>query len=292
MELSTATKFNVTILPWQGPVPFFEAYREIAETVCHALRRLGYETVLTDGKYLEDRVNIVFGFHIMDPARLPRLSRNTIFYHLEQTRPKGDVKRIFHEIQSQIIMWEYSQRNIPLLQEMGISRIVHVPVGYVPEMRRIDNQAEQDIDVLFYGLVDERRQKILDGLAARGLNVKVLQFIYGEERDQHIARSKVVLNMRREGMRIFEVARVSYLLANSKAVVSEYSGDVEIDDDLKESLVLADYDRLISTCARLVHDAEERRHHEKQGFKVMSARDECAILRKALEESENIWQKE
>ncbi len=289
MELSPATKFNVTILPWQGPVPFFEAYREIAETVCHALRRLGYEAVLTDGKYLEDRINIVFGFHIMDPARLPGLSRNTIFYHLEQTRPDGQVRRIFHEIQSQVIMWEYSRRNIPLLRKMGISRIIHVPVGYVPEMRRIGNQEKQDIDVLFYGLVDERRQKILDGLAARGLNVKVLQFIYGEERDRYIARSKVVLNMRREGMRIFEVARVSYLLANGKAVVSEYSDDVEIDDDLKESLVLAGYDELIPACARLVHDLEERRHQEKRGFSVMAARDECAIIQEALRRTSRIW---
>jgi hypothetical protein len=116
-----------------------------------------------------------------------------------------------------------------------------VPIGYVPELRRINPVSAPGIDVLFYGLVEGRRN------------------LYGAARDAYIARAKVVLNMHLYETHLFEVVRVSYLLANSKAVVAEVGRATEIDDDLRDAVVAAPDERLVTTCLDLVRNDERRR---------------------------------
>lgn len=281
MGLQQPSKFNLCIVSCPGPVPFFEAYREVAETVEIGLRKLGHDVMLSDHHIEGNRINIVFGFHMLNADNLPLLPESTIFYQLEQVAI-GNLKPIFHQVKSRFVVWDYSPRNCETLRDHGITNVVHVPIGYVPEMRRIQAAPEQDIDVLFYGLVDKRRLRILRGLEQAGVRVRLLQGVYGAERDACIARSKVVLNMHLYEARIFELVRVFYLLANSKAVVSEWGERTEIEEDFKEAVALVDYDELVDTCVKLVQDHAQRRHFEDTGFAVMSARDECAYLETAL----------
>ena len=69
------------------------------------------------------------------------------------------------------------------------------------------------------GQVDEANAVVAEGLALyeqKGNTVAA-----GKTRDDLIARSKLVLNVNRyKHARVFEVARVSYLLGHGKAVVS------------------------------------------------------------------------
>ena len=53
---------------------------------------------------------------------------------------------------------------------------------------------------------------------------------YGGKRDALIARAKVVLNIHYYAAQVFEIVRVSYLLANSKAVVTEIGPDTDLDE--------------------------------------------------------------
>ena len=158
---------------------------------------------------------------------------------LSSSTVEDGLKPVFHAIGDQFTVWDYSVRNMERLRPIGVTRSVHVPIGYVPELSRIDAAADQNIDVLFYGLVEQRRGRVLKALMDAGLTVKVLQGVYGAERDKYIARSKVVLNMHLYEARIFEVARVSYLLANAKAVVSECGEHTEIEDGFRDALYAA-----------------------------------------------------
>lgn len=73
--------------------------------------------------------------------------------------------------------------------------------------------------------------------------------VMGDERDQYIARAKVVLNMHRfQETKVFEIARVSYLLANRKAVVSEISSATVVDDDIRMAIASDSIDRLVDLC--------------------------------------------
>ena len=55
--------------------------------------------------------------------------------------------------------------------------------------------AEKDIDILFYGLMNQRRQDIIDALKQQGLNVCVANGIWGNKLNSFIARSKILLNI-------------------------------------------------------------------------------------------------
>ncbi|UCH10964.1 MAG: hypothetical protein JSU61_03495 [Fidelibacterota bacterium] len=281
---SEPTPFNICVIRCPGPVPFFEAYREVAETVQIGLRKLGHDVLLSDHHIEPERANIIFGFHMLESGNLPLLPEGTIFYQLEQVAI-GKIKPIFEQVTSRFTVWDFSRRNCETLRRHGIANVVHVPIGYVPELTRIPPAPEQDVDVLFYGLVDKRRLHILRGLEQAGLKVKLLQGVYGAERDEWIARSRVVLNMHLYEARIFELVRVFYLLANSKAVVSECGPATEIDDDLRDACVLVDYDELVTACVGLVRDEERRKRVEDAGLAVISARDEVAYLAAALEQT-------
>jgi hypothetical protein len=289
------SNFNICIVRFPGPIPAFEAYREVAETVKYGLQALGYNAIISDDKLMDNCVNIVFGWQFWqqsDPARYSMLSEPTIFYNLEKIPDlPGIVQSIFSATEARVPIWDYNIENCDLIrQRYWVSNVYYVPIGYMPEMSRISPTAEQDIDVLFYGGVTERRGKILEDLRDAGLKIEVLKNLFGLERDQYIARAKVVLNIHSEQnihwgslKDTFEIVRVSYLLANSKAVVSEYSEkSTSIEDDLLDALVLVDYKDLVPACVDLVKNAKKRRFYERKGFSVISARDETIYLKEAL----------
>lgn len=261
-----------------------EAFRELAETLCHGLRRIGLLAEVTENRFDPGAVNLVLGWHLLDGAQLASLPPACILYNLEQMDERNrDLRARLATLSENAEIWDYSQRNIDILRESGFTApIRHVPIGYAPEMSRIKPAEEQDIDVLFYGSVNPRRAAVLEALRQAGLNVPHVFGVYGEERDRLIARAKVVLNMHFYESSIFEMVRVSYLLANRKAVVAECNVETEADGDLRGAARLVPYGQLVSTCLRLVETPEERRELESQALEAMLRRDETRILREAI----------
>src|SRR5262249_36716363 len=147
-----------------------------------------------------------------------------------------------------------------------------LPIGSEPEMTRIPKPKVQDIDVLFYGYVNERRRPVLEAIAARGLNVQSPFGIYGRQRDDLTARSKVVLNVHQVEGRVLEMVRVSYLLANRKAVVSENSAGLYNYSGIEGALQCVPYDELADACELMVRSEGRRRGLELAAYRWMSER--------------------
>ena len=149
-------------------------------------------------------------------------------------------------------------------------------------MTRIPQAPEQPVDVLFYGSINARREAILKALSAAGLNVQHLFSVYGAARDQAVGEAKVVLNMHFYEDSIHEIIRTSYLLANSKAVVSECGPQTEIDEDIRQAIVAVPYADLVESCVALVHDRARRQVLERQAFAIFAKRDQAKILRETI----------
>ncbi|MEY8017667.1 hypothetical protein [Mycobacterium servetii] len=260
------------------------AFNEVAEAVHHALVALGHDSVLTNRLDFDDRRTIVLGGNLLVQYGL-ELPKNPIFYNLEQL---GDdlpwmAMPEFVDLFRRYPAWDYSQANIERLAAMGLPRPIYVPIGYVSELTRIA-PAPEDIDVLFYGALNGRRYAVLRDLHDRGLRVKWLTGAYGARRDAWIARSKIVLNVHYWDAKIFEITRVSYLLANRRAVVSERGADPTLERDLQSGVAFADYDGLVDRCVELVGDERARRELAERGYQAFSARDQAAIVDRALAE--------
>jgi hypothetical protein len=134
----------------------------------------------------------------------------------------------------------------------------------------------------------ERRRSVLQAIEAMGFRVHYQFGIYGAARDALIARSKIVLNIHRNSVKIFEIVRVSYLLANRKAVVSEVSDDTEMPPDLVDAVRGVPYERLAEACRGLIADDDARHALELRGFECMAARKTSVYLRKLLNQRAKI----
>ncbi len=267
------------------PPGFFhsEAFREVGELLLHGLRRLDHDAILSDNADHQGRQAIVLGSCLLPPQSRP-LPGDAILYNLEQIYPGSPwLSPHLLELFRRHAVWDYSARNAARYAELGLPRPRVVPIGHVPELVRIPRSPERDdIDVLFYGSLNERRQAILDALRARGLRVEAVFGVYGEARDRLIARSKIVLNLHFYEAKVFEIVRVSYLLANGRCVVSERGADPAEEHELEEGVAFADYGELVNTCARLVSDPAARARLREAGQAIMTRRDEVAYLREAL----------
>lgn len=261
-----------------------ETFAELAETLRDAFLDLGTEACLTDNRFDPEAVNLILGWHLLDPAAERDLPPRCILYNLEQMdeRNRPMLERL-KRLAGRCEIWDYSRRNIDLLHQAGFpGSIQHVPIGVMPGLTRIQAALDQDIDVLFYGSVNNRRKHVLEALRAAGLRVHVAFGVYGAERDALIARAKVVLNLHYYDSSIFEMVRVSYLWANRKAVVAECHAATDLEPGLDEAARFVPYDRLIEACLDLVADAPARKALEVRGHEIMSARREADILRRVL----------
>lgn len=282
-------KFNITAFGAGG------AFRECMMFCYYGIKSLGYETTWLDGEIDPEAINIVFGSGSTPWHTLSAQAPHIIIYNMEQVSPEVpwfDLTYFNQLMNTQV--WDYNLRNIASLKAAGVPHIQYVPLGYCPELSEIANPElettspiEQDIDVLFYGSISPRRKRTLDAIRARGLNVVSTENfqMLGTDRSAFIARAKVVLNIHYyETVGIFEIVRVSYLLANRKAVVSELSPHTDIDPDIKDAIVSGTLEELPELCWQLVQDHDRRIAIERRGFEIFSQRQVNNILKPAVEQ--------
>jgi hypothetical protein len=184
------------------------------------------------------------------------------------------------------VVWDYSTKNIEILRGLGLQRLVHCPIGYVPVMSRISPAPVEDIDVLFYGACSERRKRVMEQLEDAGVKIAICTGIFGRDLDPFIARAKVVLNMHFYERPIFEVVRCSHLWANKKCVVTEGGGlDEDLESLASRAAAYVRYDQLVNQCRYLVESDAARDFYMERGFEEFSKVDFTESVRMALEES-------
>ena len=246
------SKFNICLVQPDNYIHSY-AFLELGELIQFSLKELGHDATLGFNKIESGRKNILIGCHLLDPSLIPKLPASTIILNTEQlyddTTPWN---RNILNWSRDFEVWDYSKRNMEKFQELGITHAKHFKIGFQKELARLAKDVNKDVDILFYGCINERRRKILQALSEKGLNVKVLFGVYGKERDQWIERSRVVLNHHFYDSQIFEIVRVFYLLTNSVAVVAEVNESTSIDSIYKEGIFPASYDQIASSCLELI----------------------------------------
>jgi hypothetical protein len=125
------------------------------------------------------------------------------------------------------------------------------------------NFCNKDIDILFYGTINDRRKKILDILNNKYRVVHFKDFSKNNQLCNYIERSKIVLNIfYYEHNKIFDYYRNSFLIANKILLISEkaHSNDYEIEIELlnlEENIILASYENIINTVDTYMNISED-----------------------------------
>lgn len=250
-------------------------FGDFARAVADVLRQLGHDFFPRSAGR-----QIVFGSDVST-----KLAPDAIIYNAEQLSAAEDPRKLLADLAPSRVIWDYSESNIERLKALGYESTVHCPVGYIPSMTSIKPKTE-DIDVLFYGWVNDRRGDILKLLDKAGLKTLCLFDTYGTERDEYIARSKIVLNLHFHENSTFEIFRCSHLFANRKCVVTEEgNGDRNLEELARQTCAYVPREEIVDMCLALVADKGARQAQAEQGFAEFSKIDLVENVRRALEES-------
>lgn len=260
-------KFNICIIQPKEYIHSM-AFWELAELLLYSLRDLKHETCIQFNSIDTSAKNIIIGFHLLDIKYAKQLPKDTILINTEQVLATHWNSNILAWIEF-FETWDYSTQNIEALRLQGLANIKHLNIGYQKELNRIVSNPEKDIDILFYGHLNTRRSKVVSALKMAGLNVSLLNSVYGTPRDNHIARSKIVLNLHFYDSQIFEIIRVFYLLSNGIPVVGEVNPTTCIPEQYRNAVKEAQYDELVYTCKLMVENKELQEQQAKKGLEVI-----------------------
>ena len=217
MTQDKSVKFGVTIFQPLGYAPSL-VFLEAAEYVLHVIRRQGYCADFRKNRIIPGRINIVFGAHLQLKEDI-NFPEGTIIFNTEQLA--SDSKFLtskYWRLLNEHYVWDYSSENLACINH---DRKTLFPFTYTPEMVRDNPRKEKDIDLLFYGTMNARRQEIIGLLKSNGLRVREINGLFGPERDEIMFRSKAVLNLHYFQSQIFQQIRCFYPLTQGIPVVSE-----------------------------------------------------------------------
>lgn len=277
--------FNLVHILDTGAMHGLQGYRELIETLGWGLEQLGMKVSMTENQLLTGCVNIVFGAQVLPVEAIRKLPAETIIYNLEQMGGLDLTRNpVAVALAERLHIWDYSESNLASWQKLHpIFPVQHVPVGWAPILARIPKPDLQDIDVLIYGKPGPLRLEIFDRLCQRGLKCLFVCGLYGQARDELIARAKLVLNINLYAhSRIFEIVRVSYLLANAKAVVADMEEDTYMEPDLRQAVALGPADKIVDACVELIGDNARREELERCGRNIMERRHIVPVLESVL----------
>lgn len=239
-----------------------------------ALKAKKYEVDVLFNVYTDLFTNIVIGAHLSpNPLELSNI-KNSIVYNFEQiTNTSPWITKDYFKLLASKPYWDYSITNIDRAYEIDKNiKARHVPFAYEPILsytyvaRDVFRTKKYDIDVLFFGSMNDRRAKVLDTLKQRGLNVVSVFGVYEQDLSVLIKRSKVILNMHYYDSAIFEAVRVIPLLACGNAVVTEESVDDSSYAYLDRGIIKVPYHQLVDACQMLVDNDALREDTAEIGF--------------------------
>ena len=280
-------KFHLYVV-WNPSFPRnthgMRGYAEIIETFVWGLTALGH-SVTQASEPVIGATNSVFGGQMLSVETQSKLPSDTIFYNLEQMRGI-DPARVRSEIlhyAANFQVWEYSLFNADAWRTIPMKFPVKlVPIGFAPILERISKAADQDIDVLMYGLTNDQRLSAFHAFSRSGLASVFLCGLYGGGRDALISRAKTVVNVGIYKSKIFEVARVSYLMANRKAVIGDIQDGTMVETDLLGGFHQSSAATLAADVFKFANDEHLRAELEDRAFETIRKRDIRTILAQVL----------
>ena len=185
---------------------------DIVETYRLATERLGYKSIFSDTTLRNDAINLVFFCWSCQWSEFTFNHQNTIIVNFEpMVMGTHSYNKNYLEILNKCYLWDYSRTNLQRWEELNYKVANYVPLGYESEaasvlpLGDILPDHEQDIDVIFFGTLTQRRVDLLHKLIELGLNVAVNR---GEDwtidkRNSLLRRSKVALNFHNYLLNLF-----------------------------------------------------------------------------------------
>lgn len=207
-------------------------------------------------------------FHIAFWNRYPLayLPRRYVFINAEPMHVlRWQAKARLRAIEAAIEVWDYTTASAAIT-ELTNKAVTVVPFGYASYYEHLFREhihgmeIKKDIDVLFYGVISDRRKHILAELEHQGIRVHVIpwqKFVSGRDLSRLIARSRIVLSIFQYEdplTHVVDLARLDLLLSNRCLVVHERPVWSASDKGFMEFVPNAPADEIGALCLSFLND--------------------------------------
>ncbi|PFV75267.1 DNA-binding protein [Bacillus sp. AFS059628] len=255
----------------------YGSFIDVARALKWRLEQEGNTAIISETILENVKNTIVFGAHTYahNPNLLPK---NAIIYNLEQLYEGSPYAHpLYLMLLKDKEVWDYSKQNIEWLKQKGVGKeIKHVEMNYAPTLKikkdAFDEELIEDIDILFIGALNPRRQAIFNQLKAVAphLNIVFKNNAWGIVKNELIARSKIILNIHFYLSGILETPRVSYAVANKKFIISENSNP---EDEIEwPGIVFTPYEKIIENVMTYIELPEERMKLAEEAYNHFEAK--------------------
>ena len=249
------------------------AYLEIAELLHYSVLELNKNSKISYNFIdINPKVkNIIFGAHLLNDDMINSIPNDTIIFNTEQIESINEIwkRRILLLASKGIIFWDYSNHNLDLLLTKLNVKGRLFEIGFQKNLQRIKMNDNKEVDVLFYGSLNNRREKIINNLLKKNVKVKCLFGVYGKDRDDWIGKSKIVLNLHYYESKIFEIVRIFYLLTNAIPIVSEVDENTKLNNNYLKGIKGSNYKDVEKNILSLLENEKERKLIGLNGFNII-----------------------
>jgi len=208
------------------------------------------------------------------------LPSSFIYYNTEQLTSKKNglkVDFIIRFIKTYNVkeIWDYSKINIEIFKQHSIDAKyvpLQTPKWYSDKLQEFRNEGIL-YDIGICGSSTSRREEIYRKLIEKGIKLKVIVNVFGDERDRELAKCKILLNIHaQDDYTVFESARCDAWLSIGVPIISENS----LDNDSR--CINVEYDQLVSKVVEIV-EVEKRK---MSICLVMIVKNEEEIIHRSL----------
>jgi hypothetical protein len=240
---------NLSKFGGSGPAVFLDTI----DSVSDMLQEIGYQTKISSNVILNDAINILWGVgSVFSPTYEEIASiatpKNSIIFNMEQLGSASTlVTNEYRNFISKYVILDYNQHNLDILNTTNKCDGYEFPI--IPSKKflfdyQYSNLIIKQYDLAFYGILNKRREELIQKLIERGLTIKVISGKYGSELSSALLDCKFVLNLHYFESAIFEVARCLRPIAMGMPIISEASIIPKFTDWNTSGILFEEYSKI------------------------------------------------
>lgn len=227
-------KFSIA---YMGPEWLFHLRRDFILLLKYSMEDLGHDVVLAGPSLDASRFNLLIGAYALKTETIHRIAKSGVAYAhvnteiiandlLNHNPDKTDFLGAYLPSMEQgRFVWDVVPENLAEHERYGVDAHF-VRWGSHPKLADIEHREQKDLDYYFFGMLSERRKRLLQSLKAAGLKGTADHSCPYFLRNDRISRARVQLNLIQDDKYTHVNAfRIGYLADNACCVLTEHEND-------------------------------------------------------------------
>ena len=198
--------------------------------------------------------------------KLLKMRKNKyILYQLEQINNINKYKKNINDeleyfMKNALYVLEYNMNNYKNLKSELNKMFVGVPIVKNKSILPV-----KDIDILFYGNINNYRKNILKNLP-QVYNIKIVEKTFGDELRYYIMRSKLILNIHYYEDALLEICRIHEAIPYKCKIISEIcKDDLKLCEEYKDFCLFVEFDNVKDVIIKI---NEELDKYDSNNFNI------------------------